>query len=73
MEGHQVCGGVLLVSLYLTCCVARWRHARHYGQSFRWMGPVDFIDGWDHMRFVHWGWRALVIAWALSGVLLCMT
>ena len=68
MEGHQVCGIGLLVALYLTCCWARWRHARHYGQSFRLMGLVDFLDGWDH---VSRAWRLLFVTWLSAGILLC--
>lgn len=66
-------GGLILLSLYLAACVARWRIARHYGQSFRWMGPVDLLDAWEHLRYSGHCllWRFVVVSWFLMGVLTC--
>jgi hypothetical protein len=62
----------LLVLLYLAACHARWLVARHFGQSWTFMDLFMLMEAWDHMRYSGncRNWRALVVAWLATGLVL---
>jgi hypothetical protein len=45
----QVISIVIILIIYFYLCYKRWTYARHFGQSFKLMTYVDFLEGWRLM------------------------